>query len=193
MPRSEEKRHSILIVSSSEQFDAAVRRSVRSHTTVESRRSGAMARRCALERPYDIIVIRMHLTDEPGDQLALDLASDSTAQVLLVVPAEVYETVLEHVTDLGIMTLARPFPRAQLSQAIRFLTAVHNRMRLLEDRLRASEEKREELRTVSKAKLLLIEKRRMTEEEAHRFIGKEAMNNGITRKKAAEKVLEDLE
>ena len=51
----------------------------------------------------------------------------------------------------------------------------------------------EELRIVSKAKLLLIEKRQMSEEEAHRHIGKQAMDHGVTRRQAAEQILDDLE
>jgi response regulator NasT len=49
----------------------------------------------------------------------------------------------------------------------------------------------EELRLVSKAKILLVEKKQMTEDEAHRFIGKQAMNRGISRRKIAEEILDD--
>jgi response regulator NasT len=193
MPGSEEKRNSILIVSASEQFEAVVRRSLRGHAAVVAHRSGAAARRSALERPFDLIVIQMPLQDETGEQFALDMASSGSSQILLIVPAEVFGTVLDRVTDLGIMTLARPFSRPQLSNALRFLQAVRSRTRILEDRLRASEEKREELRAVSRAKLLLIERRHMTEEEAHRYIGRQAMNNGVSRRKAAESILEAFE
>ena len=51
----------------------------------------------------------------------------------------------------------------------------------------------EELRIVSRAKLLLMEKRHMTEDEAHRLIGKQAMDKGLTRRQAAEKILDELE
>nr|MCR5545759.1 ANTAR domain-containing protein [Lachnospiraceae bacterium] len=54
-------------------------------------------------------------------------------------------------------------------------------------------EKVEEVRIVSKAKLLLMEERKMSEDDAHRFIGKTAMNNGISRRKAAEMIMDDLE
>ena len=71
------------------------------------------------------------------------------------------------------------------------MIAVQNRVIGLKNKTLKAEEKTEEVRIVSKAKLLLIEKKKMTEDDAHRFIGKVAMNNGISRKKAAEMILED--
>ena len=46
-----------------------------------------------------------------------------------------------------------------------------------------------EIRLVNKAKWALIEKKGMTEEEAHKYIEHMAMDERITRKEAAEKVL----
>ncbi|MBQ9443602.1 MAG: ANTAR domain-containing protein, partial [Lachnospiraceae bacterium] len=56
----------------------------------------------------------------------------------------------------------------------------------------AAEEKIEELRIVSKAKILLVEKKKMTEDEAHRYIGKQAMDRGVSRRRIAERILDDL-
>ena len=53
------------------------------------------------------------------------------------------------------------------------------------------EEKMEELRVVSKAKILLVERKHMSEDEAHRYIGKCAMNRGVSRRKIAEEILDD--
>ena len=50
----------------------------------------------------------------------------------------------------------------------------------------------EDLRTVDKAKIMLIEKKQMTEDQAHRFIGKTAMDHGISRKRAAIRIMDDL-
>ena len=48
------------------------------------------------------------------------------------------------------------------------------------------------MRVVNKAKLVLINKKKMSEDEAHRYIGKLAMDNGISRGRAAERILDDL-
>lgn len=192
MPRGDDTQHSILIVSASGQFDALVRKSLKNAITIDSRKSAALARRCLLERFYDLVLIDGPLPDESGEEYALDVAEKCSASVLLVTPQEVYGEVLERVTDHGILAIPKPFPKGALDRAIRFLMAEQSRIHRLEGRLAAAQEKLEELRLVSKAKLLLVEKKRMTEEEAHRFIGKQAMDHGVSRRWIAERLLEDL-
>ena len=110
-----------------------------------------------------------------------------------MVPKEVYEDVLEKVTDYGILVLPKPFPKGRVDKAVRFLAAVQTRSLKLEKKIISVEEKMEELRLVSRAKILLVEKKSMTEDEAHRYIGKAAMDNGVSRKRVAEKILEGME
>ena len=45
---------------------------------------------------------------------------------------------------------------------------------------------------VSRAKLLLVEKKHMTEDEAHRYIGKLAMDGGVSRGIAARQIVEEI-
>lgn len=193
MPGRTDMRHSILIVSASEQFDAAVRKTLKGFMMVDSRKSVALARRSVLERYYDLVVIHFPMPDEAGEQFALDVTEQCRASVLLVVPVEIYEEVLEYVSDRGILAISKPMIHERLDKAIRFLLSVQNRMHELEERVQTVEEKMEEIRIINKAKFLLVERERMTEDEAHRFIGKSAMDNGISRKRAAMRLLEDLE
>lgn len=191
MPKSEDTQHSVLIVSASEQFDAIVRKSLKTAMTIDSRKSAAVARRCVLERYYDLVIINAPLPDESGEEYALDVTEKCSASVLIVTPQEVYEDVLEHVADHGILVIPKPIPKGRMDKAIRFLFAVQNRMHQLEREVLTVQAKMDEMRLVSKAKILLVEKKHMTEDEAHRFIGKQAMNNGVSRGRIAEKILED--
>ena len=184
--------HSILIVSGSEKFDALAKKSLRPglFMSAEFRRSASAARQCLPERYYDMIVVNAPLPDEVGIDFCLDAAEGGSASVLLVVPASIYEDVLERVTDEGILTIAKPFPHGRLDIAIRFLAAQQDERQRLLQKVRAAEEKAEEVRIVAEAKFLLVEKMHMTEDAAHRLIGKEAMDHGISRRKAAERILE---
>lgn len=193
MRKLEDTRHSILCVSVSEQFCAVVRRSLEGFVMVDSRKNIASARRCAMERYYDMIIINAPLPDEFGEQFALDLARECSASVLLVTPPEVYDEVLEHVTDLGIMAVSKPISADLLKKAIRYLAAVQNRIHRMEYEIQSAHEKMEEMRVVSKAKFALVERKHMTEDEAHRFIGKQAMNHGVSRKRIAEGILEEFD
>ena len=193
MPKTTDIYHSILIVSVSEQFVSIVRKSLSGFTTVDIRKSSATARRCILERYYDLIVINGPLPDEMGEDLAIDAAEGCNASVLLVTPQDMFEDVLEHVTDHGVLVLPKPSPRGRIDKAVRFLTATQNRMHNLEKKTLAAQEKLEELQYVSRAKFFLMEHAHMTEDEAHRFIGKKAMDNGISRGKAARRILDEME
>ena len=195
MPREYDRPYAILIVSGSEKFDAIVLRALsgRGFGTIDFRKNAAAARRCVLEKSYDIVVVNCPLTDEFGHEFAEDVAENRNASVLLAVPAEIYEAVLENVTDYGILVISKADPQNRIDMAVRFLATARRRVRKLEKQLQSAAEKTEEVRIVSRAKLLLVEKKRMTEDDAHRFIGKMAMDHGISRRKAAEAVLDELE
>lgn len=185
--------HSILIVSQSEQFNSVVRQSLVGISSIECRKSAATARRSILERYYDIIVINGPLQDETGESLALDAAEKSNALVLLAIPREIYEDVQDHVTDHGVLVIPKPLTRNRVDKAIRYLTAVQKKIHVLERKNVKAEEKLEEMRIINKAKFLLVEQRHMTEDQAHRFVGKQAMDHGISRKRAAQSIIDDME
>ena len=194
MPKDGFIQHSVLIISSSDQFDAIVKRSLpkRSFPFVESRKSASLARRSFLERYYDLVIINAPLPDENGLEISLDIIDTSNASVLLVVPKEAYDDTTEKVTDYGVLVLAKPFHWGRIDKAIRFLTAIQNKRHQFEKKLRDLQDKMEDLRTIDKAKIMLIEKKHMTEDQAHRFIGKCAMDHGISRKRAAIRIMDDL-
>ena len=52
------------------------------------------------------------------------------------------------------------------------------------------EEKMDELKVMSRAKIMLVEKG-MSEEEAHQYILREAMNRGLTKKQVAQDIIDD--
>ncbi len=193
MSRKDDIQHSILIVSSSEQFVMAVKSTLVGFVTIEVRRSAALARRTLLEREFELVVISEPLPDELGENLAMDVMEKSRSLVLLFVPREKYGDTLERVTDSGVLVIASPASRGLIDKGVRFLLATGKRLRKLEQRTRQAEEKLEETRLISQAKILLVEKRHMSEDDAHRYIGKLAMDEGMTRKYIAEQIIDDLE
>ena len=195
MSRGDQIQHSILTVSGEEKIFPLIRRSLQSESvaSVEYRTSAAAARRCILERYYNIVVVNTPLPDEMGVDLAIDAAGQCSASILLIVPGGIYEDTLDRVTDHGILVLAKPFPQQRIAHAMRFLSAQQARLNESEQKALAAEEKMQEIRLIDKAKFLLIENRHMSEAEAHRYIGRQAMNHGASRRRIAMKILEDYE
>nr|MCR4586736.1 ANTAR domain-containing protein [Lachnospiraceae bacterium] len=187
MPKLEEYSHSALIISASDRFDSLAKKSLKGFITIDIKKSGALGRRAILERDYDLVIINAPLSDENGIELSLDIAEKNNGVVLLVVPQDNYEDILDRVTDQCVLVITKPVPEGRLDKAIRFQTAVRNKQYMLEKKAASIQEKLDELRIVSKAKLILVEKKHMSEDDAHRYIGKLAMNNGVSRKYAAER------
>ena len=184
----------VLIVSSSERsqqaFAELLSQSAPPSVTMVS--SGGAARRLLLESEYDLLLINTPLPDEFGQELAIRAARGGTG-VLLVVRAEQEEETAAQVEDYGVFVLTRPLTRASFYQSVKLLQATQKRVdRLLEENRRLRE-KIEELRIVERAKYILIEHLGFNEEQAHRYIEKQAMDRRMTRRSVAEGILNTYE
>ena len=184
----------VLIVSASERSQQAFAElfSQSSPPSLTMVSSGSAARRLLMENEYDLLLINTPLRDEFGQELAIR-AARSGAGVLLVVKAELEEEIAAQVEDYGVFVLTRPLARATFYQSIKLLHAAQKRIdRLLEENRRLRE-KIEELRIVERAKYVLIEHLGFSEEQAHRYIEKQAMDRRMTRRGIAEGILNTYE
>ena len=193
MHTEEQTKHSILTVSGKKELLPLVRRSLQNECilSAEYANDAASARRWILERYYTIVVINAPLQGESGVELAIDAACQCSTSVLLIVPGGIYAETVERVTGFGVLVIEKPFPVLRLNRAMRFLSAHQARLQKLEEKVRAAEAKVQEIMLVDKAKFFLVEHRHMTEDEAHRYIGKQAMNRGMSRKRIAQGILDD--
>lgn len=151
--------------------------------------SGAEARRAFAEGEWAIVVINVPLGDESGLELAIEIAHQSACGVLLLVKAEMAETVAMRVRDDGVLVLPKPVARPLFDQAVAFSMAVRNRLLAVHAERARLEKKLAELRVVSRAKCLLIERLRITEEQAHHHIEKLAMDTRQTSVAVAQEIL----
>ena len=150
--------------------------------------SAGEVRRIQLETPLDLVILTAPLREEFGTQLALDLA-DQNISVLLLVNSEVYDQVCYKVEDEGVLTLPKPITRQGITTAIRLLTAMRGKVLRMDRKNQALQEKMMDIRTVNRAKWLLIQQLRMTEDEAHHYIEKQAMDTRLSRREVAENII----
>ena len=150
--------------------------------------SAGEAKRMLLETDVDLVILNSPLRDEFGTQLALNLSRDNLC-ILMLVPAESFDAVCYKVEDEGILTLSKPVSRNGLLGAIKLLTAMRGKLRKLDRQNQALQEKMQDIRTVNRAKWLLIEIKRMTENEAHYYIEKQAMDMRLSRREVAENII----
>lgn len=150
--------------------------------------SAGEAKRMVMDCAVDIAILNAPMRDEFGTQLALDLARDN-AGVVLLVPGESYDQVCYQVEDEGVLTLSKPLTQQTLQSAIRLATALRGKLLRMDQKSRALQEKMADIRTVNRAKWLLIEQLRMTESEAHYYIERQAMDMRLSRREVAENII----
>ena len=90
-------------------------------------------------------------------------------------------------------SLIRHIDRDELLQAIRMGSAFRHRLLGLQKENNKLRAKLEELRYVSRAKFLLITEQGMSEEAAHRYIEKSAMDTRRTRKEVSLEIIAKYE
>lgn len=152
---------------------------------VKTVESALAARRNLLFRTYDIIIINSPLSDESGVAFALDCSKIQHSCVLFLSPPGIYSEVSAKFAGSGIYVMKKPFSLPNLENAISWLMSSSDKIRRLEEEKVKVEEKMEEIKIVNRAKWILIKDLEMTEEEAQRFITKEAMDKCITKKEEA--------
>ena len=152
-------------------------------------RSAAEARRKLSGAAFDLILVNAPLPDEMGADFAMEACEDSDAGVLLLVRSELYDETYDRVLRTGVVTLAKPTSQQMVSQSLRFLCAMRERLRGKRQRQATVEEKIEELRLVNRAKWLLIECLHMTEADAHRYITRQAMEQRTGKREIAESII----
>ncbi len=186
-----EYRYATLLVSASQSFvktlQALLPTSV--YDPISVRCDAASARRALLENRFDIVIVNTPLPDEFGTALALDACADSGAGVLLLVRAEFFPQVNEQASPGGVLTLPKPLSQTLVSQSLTLLRGTRERLRRMEQKTATLKEKMQEIRLVNHAKWVLIEQLKMTEEQAHKYIEKQAMDRCITRRAVAENIL----
>ena len=186
-----ERVYSVLVVSASETLNEAL------HSILsESRYNPAFtvssigsAKRMLAERSFDFIIINSPLPDDVGIRLAIDMGGSKDTVVLLLSKSDVHDEIYDEVAEHGVFTLPKPTSKALISNALNWMSVMRARIRKNNIKTLSVEEKMEEIRVVNRAKWMLISKCGMTEEDAHRFIEKQAMDRCVPKKEIAETII----
>ena len=183
--------YSVLLVSSSEKFNRSLLQLLSGDTYLPITAVGDVtgARRALLERSFDLAIINTPLPDDFGTRLALDICDGSGTGILLLVRAEHFPDINARVSPFGVLALSKPTTSQMLTQSLSLLCGTRERLRRMEQRTASLEDKMEEIRIVNRAKCVLIEQLKMTEQEAHRYLEKQAMDRCVTRRSVAESIL----
>ena len=150
---------------------------------------GEEGKRALIEGEFDICVINAPMHNTNPIALAKDIASKNICQVILFVREEVFESTAEAVEDYGVMTMSKPVNRQAFWSTLKLAKAASARIAIANREIKRLQKKLDEQKTVGRAKCLLIEKKQMTEAEAHRYMEKQAMDRRVSREVIAEDII----
>lgn len=187
----EEQVYSLLVVSGGEKFNRALTDFLPSAFLSHTQFAGSISEgsRVLAERAFDFVLVNSPLPDGPGVAFAIDLSEARERVVVLMVKAELHQEVYAKAAPHGVFTLGKPASRPGMDQALRWMVSAREKLRRVERKSLSLEEKMAEIRLVNQAKWVLIETCGMDEPQAHHYIEKLAMNHGVTKSQAAQRVL----
>ena len=128
-----------------------------------------------------------------GQELAIDIAEKNLCQVILFVKAEYMDEIAEQVEDYGVITVSKPINKQLFWQALRLARVAQRRINMAHKESAKLEQKLEDMKVISRAKLLLIVNKDISETEAHKIIEKKAMDSRMSRADVAKEIIREYE
>lgn len=150
------------------------------------------ARRAVEREKIALMVIFSPLKDEEEIPRLFDMAERRGIAAGYIVGREIYGEAAYRLEGRNVFVVAYPLQMDQVLQIVSFLYQVQKRFWLVLSEQERLQRQVQDLQIVCRVKCLLVEKREMTEEEAHHFIEQEAMNTGLSKREAALKILKEL-
>lgn len=151
------------------------------------------ARRLIINNYYDLCIINAPLVDEFGEGLAIDIALNGNTEVILIVKTEQFDEIALKVEDYGVITIGKPINKSFFWNALKLAKATHKKLQNIQSENKKLVKKIEDIRTIDRAKCILISHMSMSEAEAHRYIEKQAMDMRMSRREIAEGILRSYE
>ena len=149
--------------------------------------TGEEARIQAAKQEFDLVILNAPLPGELGHELALQLSNRST--VLFLVKEEIAASISDKVSSRGIMVLAKPLQKSLLQQAVQLALSSRRRESALREENLRLQNKISEMKLINRAKCVLIQYLKLTEEQAHHYIEKQAMDLRCKKAQVAETIL----
>lgn len=180
----------ILLVSSSKSFSSGIASALKQESyTIDAVDSIVKAKQIVLAKEYDIIVLNSPLVDDFGLDFAID--ESSICGVMMFVKPELESEIYYKTYQYGVLTLTKPTSVGILLQSLRLLTSTISKREQLNSRPNNLKKRLEEIKIINTAKLLLIEHKHISEDEAHRYLEVTAMNFRQSKVKIAQEIIDE--
>lgn len=186
----------VLVISSNEKAASMIIHLVKetAHCNISIVESGIEARRIiGDDYDYDLVIINSPLKDEFGNEIAQFVTERTMASCLMLVKSELADSVGEKEEEIGVIVLSKPLNKAIFYQAIKYISASRNRILGLQSQNVKLQKKIDEIRVINRAKFALMQYLKFTEQQAHRYLEKQAMDMRKTKREIAVEIIKTYE
>ena len=147
------------------------------------------ARQLLLKRSIDLLIIDMPLTEESGLRFAQEIAARSTPGLLLLMNSSFYHQLAARMEEAGIPVLAKPLSKQALYQSVRILCTLQRRISRYQQETLTLQDKMKEIQIINQAKWLLVDHCGFSEDKAHHYLLKQAMDQCCSKYEAAMQII----
>lgn len=151
----------------------------------------SQAKRILIDTDVDLVIIDIPLGEDDGTQFAIDLACSKSFDysIILLTKANIYEQNIYQTERMGIVGFKKPVDPHLLLQTIQLLLSFRVKIKKLENKADKLQQKLQDDRLVNRAKFLLVEQLKMSEQDAHHYIEKKAMDRCVKKTMIANEII----
>ena len=142
---------------------------------------------------FDLILISAPLAEENGLSFSVRCADKTKSCVLLIVAKDKAMDAFDLVDSHGVLVVSRPINKRLLHNYIVFSHGFKERLLPIQRENERLRSEIEEIKVINRAKLLLVQCLTMSEQQAHRYIEKQAMNLRTSKLNIAKQVIKTYE
>ena len=181
-----------LLVSASEQSASSLSKllKVEGYDKISAFYAAYSAKEAVVDSEFDLICINAPLIDENGIELSRHFARTTRSSVVIIVPQknadEVYDLLAQH----GVLVIAKPINKHLFHHYLQFTDCFRSRMLRVEKENERLKGMVEDIKIIDRAKLLLVTCLGMSEDQAHRYLEKQAMDLRTNRLNIAKQVIQ---
>jgi two-component system, response regulator PdtaR len=186
---------SALIISDSEKDTGffTVMLNAASYNQIICQKSVESARKILQKQNFDLVIVDSPLPDESGESFSRSVAAKGVSQVILIVKSESFDSVSTACEEDGVLTISKPVDKVVFWSALSLVKSVQGRIKKIQAENEQLKRKIEDIRVIDRAKCILISYMKMSEQESHRYIEKQAMDMRSSRRIVAEGILKRYE
>ncbi|MCU1447860.1 MAG: response regulator receiver and domain protein [Acidimicrobiales bacterium] len=137
----------------------------------------------------DLAILDIKMPGMDGLSAAREIAGERRAAVLILTAFSQRDLIEQAAASGALAYLVKPFQKSELIPAIEVALGRFSEIRALEHEVQNLEEQMETRKVVDRAKGMLMDKHKMSENDAFSFIQKTAMRERVTMKQVAQRII----